>query len=405
MGDVTLTLWDSEALEGQEAQFSELLAAWGQKYPNIKIDRVAQSFSDMKVTLPMALADPNPPDVVQANNGRNDMGAFVSAGLLTDLAPYAQAYGWLDRFPQTVLKNSSYTADGKVFGEGNLYGLAQMGEVVGIYYNKAKLAALGIATPQTWDDYLAALASAKAAGETPIMCGNSEGWPAGQVLGEVLGQYVAPDQLTKLGMGNPGASWNTPEVLQAMTVLDSWIKNGYFNDAVNGMTDEQVATAFAKGQGVFYMTGSWQVALIAGIDADGFGFIAPPPSKAGGAVSTLGGSSQPYGIPAKAAHKDAAAAFINFITSDEAMKVLAATDNIPVIGGSDLASGDSLLAQSIRAYGQVSTQGTLLPYLDWSTPTFNDSAMVPRLQDLFAQKITPQGVIDAFQENYASFTG
>ena len=236
------------------------------------------------------------------------------------------------------------------------------------------------------------------------MCGNSEGWPAGQVLGEVLGAYAPADQLTKLGMGNPGASWNTPETLAAVTALDTWIKAGYFNKGVNGMTDEQAATQFANGEGLFYMTGSWQVALIAGISADGFGFIAPPPVNAGGAVNTLGGASQPYSIPTKAAHKDAAAAFINFITSDEAMSIMAATDNIPVLGAETLASGDTLLAQATTAFGEVSTKGVLLPYLDWATPTFYDDAMAPRLQDLFAGKIDPQGVIDAFEKNYVEFT-
>ena len=403
LGDVTLTLWDSETLEGQSAQFTKLLADFHTKYPNITIDRVAQSFTDMKVTLPMALSDPNPPDVVQANNGRNDMGAFVSSGLLTDLAPYAAAYGWTQRYPQTVLKNSTYSADGKVFGEGNLYGISQMGELVGIYYNKAKLAKLGLQLPQTWADYEAALKTAKDKGEVPLMFGNSEGWPAGQVLGEVLGAYAPADQITTLDMGNPGASWNTPDTLKAVTTLQSWVKAGYFNAGVNGMTDEAAATAFAKGKGVFYMAGTWQVALLDGLDSGGIGFIAPPPVQAGGPVATLGGASQPYAIPANAKHKDAAAAFIDYITSDDAMKVLADTGNIPVVGADKLATGDSLLAQASKAFGEVSTKGTLLPYLDWSTPTFNDDVLVPRLQDLFAGKIDAQGVIDAFQENYAAF--
>ncbi|MDR2895312.1 MAG: extracellular solute-binding protein [Propionibacteriaceae bacterium] len=405
MGDVTLTLWDSEVLSGQSAQFTELLEGFQAKYTNITIDRVAQGFTDMKVTLPMALSDENPPDVVQANNGRNDMGAFVAAGQLTDLQPYADAYGWIDRYPETVLKNSMYTADGKTFGEGNLYGLSQMGELVGIYYNKEKLAALGLETPATWDDFVSALAAAKAAGETPIMHGDSEGWPAGQLLGLLLGQTAPADQLITLGMGNPGSSWNKPDTLAGVTLLDDWIKAGYFNDGVNGLTDEAVATQFAEGTGVFYIAGSWQVNLLQGIAGDKLGFIAPPSSSAGTVGNTLGGASQPYAIPVKAQHKDAAALFIDYITSPEAMQVLVDTGNIPVYDAESLVTGDDLLAQASTAFGEVTTQGQLLPYLDWSTPTFGEDAMTPRLQDLFAQKISPQGVIDAFESNYADSAG
>jgi raffinose/stachyose/melibiose transport system substrate-binding protein len=404
LGDVTLKLWDAEALEGQAAQFEKLVKGFQDKYPNIKIDRNSQSFADMKLTLPMAVSDANPPDVVQANNGRNDMGTFVQSGLLTDLKPWADAYKWNERFPATVLKNSTYSADGKTFGEGNLYGLSQMGEMVGIYYNKAKLSKIGIDLPKTWEDFEAALKKAKDSGETALMLGDSEGWPAGHTLGALLGAYADPAIVTKLDMGNPGASWKRDDTLKAVTVLKQWVKAGYYNKGVNGQDDETVAKAFAKGEGVFYIAGSWQVALLEGANADGIGFIAPP-APAGKKLATLGGASQPYAITAKSKNKDAAAAFINYITSDEAMKILWETGNIPVVGVDKLATNDSLLSQAAKAFGEVSTNGTLLPYLDWATPSFAEEAMNPRLQDLLADKIEPQGVIDAFEANYSGFAG
>ncbi len=105
--------------------------------------------------------------MVQANNGRSDMGQFVKAGLLQSLDGYAKAYGWTDRFPESVRALASYTEDGKEFGTGNLYGLPQVGEVVGVWYNKAKLDSLGIEAPTTTTDFEAALAKAEQAGELP----------------------------------------------------------------------------------------------------------------------------------------------------------------------------------------------------------------------------------------------
>ena len=67
------------------------------------------------------------------------MGAFVKAGQLVRLDAYAKAYGWNERYPESVRAYSSYSPDGKTFGSGPLYGLPQVGEVVGIYYNDAKL--------------------------------------------------------------------------------------------------------------------------------------------------------------------------------------------------------------------------------------------------------------------------
>lgn len=212
LGDVeaTLTVWDQEVRGGQNEQMERLNEAFQEQYPGVTIDRVSQSFDDLATTLRLALTDNEAPDVVQANNGRATMGAFVEAGQLMPLDAYAEEYGWFDRYPESVLQYSTYSEDGTVFGEGNLYGLPQVGEVVGVFYSKAKLDGLGLEVPTTWDEFEAALEAAKAAGETPMQLGNIEAWPAGHVFGPLQGAYTDPEDITALGLGNEGASWTTP---------------------------------------------------------------------------------------------------------------------------------------------------------------------------------------------------
>ena len=98
LGEVTLTVWDQEVRGGQDEQMQRLNEAFMAEYPNITIERNSQSFDDLETTLRGAVTGNEAPDVVQANNGRGTMGAFVSAGLLRNLDPYAEAYGWADRF-------------------------------------------------------------------------------------------------------------------------------------------------------------------------------------------------------------------------------------------------------------------------------------------------------------------
>ena len=81
VGDVTLTVWDQEVRGGQAAQIQALNKAFTDKYPNVTIDRTKRSFSDLQRTLRNAITSDKAPDVVQANNGRSDMGAFVENGL------------------------------------------------------------------------------------------------------------------------------------------------------------------------------------------------------------------------------------------------------------------------------------------------------------------------------------
>jgi raffinose/stachyose/melibiose transport system substrate-binding protein len=145
------------------------------------------------------LSDEDAPDVVQANNSRSEMGQYVGAGLLVPLDDYAEAYGWFDRYPQSVRALASYSEDGSVYGEGQLYGLPQMGEIVGLFYNKTKLDELGVEPPATTDAFVAAVEAAQEAGEVPVQFGNSEGWPGIHEYGFVQNQYVDADTIRDLG--------------------------------------------------------------------------------------------------------------------------------------------------------------------------------------------------------------
>ena len=257
LGDVTLTVWNQEVRGGQKAQMDELNKQFQAKYPNIKLKPVSRSFDDLKTTLRLALSGNDAPDVVQANNGRSDMGEFVKAGQLVPLDKWADAYKWKDRYPATVLQYSRYSADGKTFGEGNLYGMPQVGEVVGIYFNRAKLAALGIEPPKTWADFETALGKAKAAGEIPMQFGNLDKWPAIHVFGTVQDRNVPADQITTLAFGRPGSSWKTEENTKAAESLVSWVDKGYFNQGFNGQGYDPAWQDFGKGKGVFLIAGTW----------------------------------------------------------------------------------------------------------------------------------------------------
>ena len=136
-GKVTLTVWDQEVRGGQNAEITKLNREFEAKYPNVTIKRTSKSFSDLKTTLKLALSGNNPPDVVEANQGYPDMVSFVKAGLL---APAGLLRRGL-RLDHALPVHAPGAQQGSArtrhhFGEGQLYGLSQIGEYVGVYYNK-----------------------------------------------------------------------------------------------------------------------------------------------------------------------------------------------------------------------------------------------------------------------------
>ncbi|MGV8846829.1 ABC transporter substrate-binding protein [Tessaracoccus sp.] len=403
LGDVELVVWDQEVRGSQNDSLVALNKAFHDKYPNITIKRLSQATDDLKAQVTLALSGNDVPDVVQVNNARGDMGQFVKAGQLVDLSPYAAAYQWEERFSPSVLSKVRYSADSTTFGEGNLYGLPQTGEIVGIFYSAKKLEMIGGKTPETWDDYFSLLDKAMAAGEQPMVLGNIEKWPALHVYGPLQGYFVAADEVVKLGMGNAGASWTDEPNTAAMDKFQEWGDKKYLGTSPNGLDYDPAWTEFTKGTGVFLPGGSWLGTDMEATMKDDLHFMAPPPSKEG-KLATTGGTGIPFSVPAKAKNIDAAAAYIDFITNDDAMQIIADNGGMPVLRTKELAPSSGVQKEIFEAFDDVSNNGTLLPYLDYATPSFSDTAGQGLQEVLGAQK-TGAEVLTAFEDDYTKFTG
>lgn len=399
-GDVTLTVWDQEVRGGQNEQMEKLNAAFQDKYPNVTINRVSQAFEDLNTTLRLALTGADAPDVVQANNGRNTMGQFVNAGQLRSLDDYAELYGWSDRFAQSVLQYSTYGEGAVDFGTGNLYGLPQVGEVVGVFYSKSKLADLGVEVPGDWAQFESAIEASAAKGERPLVLGNIDKWPAIHVFGPIQGEFVAADTIRDLGLGNDGADWTSAENVAAAQQLADWSSKGYFNDGPNGTDYDAAWQSFSTGDGTFLIGGSWLAADLEDAMGDDVGFFVPNTSA--GTPATTGGTGLPFAITSAAKNTDVAAAYIDFITSDEAMQILAETGNMPVNNTADLAPASGVQADVFKEFGRVTEEGALLPYLDYATPTFSDT-LGSALQGLIDGQLSAEEFTKQLQADYSEF--
>ena len=118
---------------------------------------------------------------------------------------------------------------------------------------------------------------------------------------------------------------------------------------------------------------------------------------------TTGASGQPFAITNKAENPAAAAAFINHITTPEAMKVIAETENLPVVDTAAQKAPNALGQQVFTAFDTTTKNDGLLPYLDWATPTMSDT-IGAALQDMLAKKATPDQTLEKLQKDYSDFT-
>jgi raffinose/stachyose/melibiose transport system substrate-binding protein len=402
LGDVTLVVWDQEVRGGQAEAIKTLNQQFQEKYPNITIQRSARSFTDLQATLKLAASGANPPDVVEVNNGYSAMGPLVQGGLLKPLDEYADRYGWADRYSEGLLKMNQFTEDGKSFGTGNLYGVPMVGEVVGVYYNKAKLQEMGLELPTTFEQFEAALETAKAGGEVPIQFGNLDKWTGIHEYEEIQLQQIDKDAARDFIFAESSEGFDNEGNLAAAQKLREWAEKDYFTDGFAGLGYDPSWQQFGEGKGVFLITGSWLTADLKKALGDDVGFFLLPPPE-GGSLATLGGEGLPWAISSKTEgnEAEAAAAYIDFLTSDESMQVITDAGQLPATKA-EVTVPAGLDTEVFEAWTTANEEDAIVPYLDWATPTMYDT-VTAAVQELMGAQATPEEFVNRVQTDYAKF--
>jgi len=394
---VTLTLFDGAGLKAFD---DALIAAFTKKYPNITIKERIEPDNVINTTFPRVVASANPPDLIRPQSGA--IVDNVKNGLLTNLDPYAKAYGW-DKVPPEQL--APYRVDNGVRGQGSLYAFGvPAGPMTGVFYNKKLAAQIGLTQPpQTLAEFEALLEKAKAAGKTPIVVANKIGL-LGHVWNLLLGDHMGADKVNQIGYRTSGASVDTPEALKATETLDRWAKAGYFNSDQNALDQDPSYGQFMNGEAVFTVQGSWALGpLQKMVDEGNLGFFPMPPVEAGGKYTAMSGSSLAFAIPERSKNHDAAAAFLNWAQSPEAAEAAYKTgfsaksaDAKPVVAPLDA----DVQTQLSNGYAKVVADGGVMSWVVDATPGIAAAAVNPGLQQLAGSKTTPKSFLSAVQAAY-----
>ncbi|MEJ3745016.1 extracellular solute-binding protein [Actinomycetes bacterium KLBMP 9797] len=402
---ITLTLTDYEA-GGTGDAIVTLIKNFQALHPNVTIERQYTAFADYGKNIKLVMSSDKAPDIAQVGQAHVMMGPLVKGKLIRPLDDYAAAYGWSDRFGPGLLDQLRFEDDARSFGSGKLYGASVAGNLVGVYYNRAKLQALGV-EPDAIADLTAftdTLAKAKAAGELPIQLGNLEAWPANHLLSDLIAQYDDLEAVRNWVYGKPGASLDRPGVKQAAATLQSWVSNGYVAPSANGTAYDDGVSKFIKGEGVFMVTGNWVQARIDQEMKGAAGFMLLPPAKAGAPARATGALTSPFAVSSKSKHPDVAAAFINYMISQEASPTLFKGGYLPALNGESSTAGPGTAQEgTLEGWRKVTQADGMALYMDWATPSMGDT-LFSEVQKLLGGKQSADGLITAVQGDWNTFT-
>lgn len=385
--------------------FTALGKAFRAKYGNVTVKVTSQDFNTLVTNTPHILAGSDVPDIIRVAS----FGNLVTDRLLTNLDPYAAAYGW-SKWPQSQFASTRVAADGKQRGTGGLYGVGPGFGLTGIYYNKALAKRIGMtAPPATLAEFEQLLGKAKNAGRLPILINGGDGGTVYPLQNLQMDYAGSPQAVQTWNYDMPGANIDTSATVKAAATLRQWSKDGYFSPGVNSVDQTHAPAYFASGQGVFFPSGNWQAP---GLDKAGrgkFGFFLFPPLQQEGKFTAMT-AADTLAVPAKAEHAATAAAFLNFIQTDPT-----ARDDAVSLGGIvpagparapvPSAPPGSAVAATVTAFQQLLKSNGLVDFMANATASIEVNTLLPQTQLLLAGKTSPAAFATKIQADYDSDLG
>lgn len=403
---VTLNEWDIYNYPQQTEAVDEGIREFSQQNPGIVINRSVHSFEDTRIPLKLALTGGDGPQIAQVNQGGGDMGSLVKDKLLLPLDGYADTYRWTQRFPASILKRNRWS-DSHDFGSGKLYGIASLGEMVGLYYNKAMLDKAGIAVPKTLAELERAMARLKEQGSVPLMLGLLDGNMGQHLMSAVWQAQIESSDRKTLDdlIYDVGGTFKDKKLVKAASLMKSWNDKGYLFPGFQGIGQDDAATLFQNGQAAFFVSGTWYLGQFKG-NKD-IHFAAMPAGEGIQHALMVGGTDLAFSVTSTAKGKeqqDAAASFINYMVSETMANRWLKAGFLPASASksAQIPADNPLLAEAYQVWVDLNAHDGLGHYADWATPTMN-AELNQNVQLLLAGRQSAEQMAANFDNNYQRY--
>lgn len=373
----------------------DLVEGFTAQYPDVDIELQQTPFTDYVKTITLSMTSDGAPDIAQYNPGA--MRSLIPGGHILNLDPYAQAYGWDESFPPASLEPLQSNDDASEFATGSLYAVPGALSVLGVFYNAELLEEAGVSEPPaTLDDFETALAQADEADIAPLSVGGLEvgGFQIWNALLNTLGDHTGYKDWV---YGAADSTIETDAATEATETFSRWVDEGYIPEGANATSDDDARAAFVDGEGLFLVTGNWAAFELEAEMGDDAGFLLMPGQEAD-QPPAASGASVAYAVSSNTEHPDAAAAFLDYLSSAEAARIQLATGFMPV--DTQAPSEDDGLLNEVNAdFATVADNDGIVPFPDYATPGMIDQ-LTPGIQGLISGSSTPEEFLASLQAEW-----
>lgn len=234
--DVTTTLQFLSYQSPQPQWTADAITAFRKQFPNVTVQSTSVPFGEMTAKLLGSGLSGSIADAVFFNPA--DAAKIYQAGIIGDMTPYWNGFADQGQFPDSVI----WKTGDKILSVQGYVNIHQ------IWYNKTILDKVGVAVPQSMEDFDAALKAVHAGGfggfllpGAPSQAGEAGIMPWMYAYGQDYGRF---DQ---------------PTVEKVFTMFDRWLQAGYIpRDITNNIANDNY-NIFTNGNYAFVQNGNWNV--------------------------------------------------------------------------------------------------------------------------------------------------
>ena len=302
-GKTTLSFMNHTGEDRTITYEDELIAAFEEENPDIKIEVQRMSMDDYTQTIQTKFASDDAPDVFVIE--QSNLEKYAKNGYLMDLTDTAIANHY----------------DGNMLAyDGKMYGAPLGVNAYVVTYNKQIFKEAEVEIPTTLDEFYEVCKKIDKAGYTPLAAGYQDSWV---LMADTQAEYVTSIMKNDLDALKKCESRETKfaDSKEWKEVFERFGERlGYTQDDPFGTDWNTACTMLANAEAAMVVSGDWTANNVAdmGENVELGAFVLPVSNNADDTVVVYPGAGQSYAISANSEKQEAAKKFVEFLTTTDA---------------------------------------------------------------------------------------
>jgi raffinose/stachyose/melibiose transport system substrate-binding protein len=316
---------------------NQMIAAFNQKNPDIKIEAKIFNYPDYLVELQTRAAGNSLPDIVGLEPGALTQQYKRFLLPLQDLAEKVWGSNWKEKFYPIAIEQVRL---GNPKGDENFYGLPVLTQTINLWYTIPVFQELNLKVPKTYDELIKVAQTVKPKGLAALLVGAGDGWLRRDIYMQLI-HNIAPGLIYKAEAGE--VKFTDPRFVSAMSWWKRLFDDGIIQPGALGLSAYPGSMELIEaGRAAMFPMGAWWMQQATRPDPpplskglSGFAPVRfPDVTGKGQPDDCLGGIDVMFGISKSA--KDPEAAFrvvADWIDGAGAQALINTFNDLPAIKG------------------------------------------------------------------------